>query len=385
MDYIGATPQSNPLLGLLAERLKQAQQFAAKPFGYQNPPAEMLMNLLGIPAVQQTAERLAYGEPLTTGRGMTTRPRPEAVEAALTVAPVAGLLGNTAEKGMMAAGRAGERYAERVVPQIMERGGLPAQLLGDLSYGSQSRIVPVDIAKQIDMPINLPQSKEFLKAVENEPSAKITDEGLLMNLRRMQTPEQSGMESVRTGVFYLPEGQAANLKHYKGKTGYGGAESIEGETLYKNPLFVKGATGGKAPESAYDSLMGKGSYEQMRGEVLKSYAYNANQSQKIEAVQGLLEKYNGLDSDDAYNMAYNIVSNSKGGNTLPYAIQENIVANAVRNAGHDAVIGYGKGKGDKGEFFSEVFDVREYAYPTPYGDFELMPEIEKKLRSNLLD
>jgi hypothetical protein len=90
-------------MGLLAERLKQAQQFAAKPFGYQNPPAEMLMNLLGIPAVQQTAERLAYGEPLTTGRGMTTRPRPEAVEAALTVAPVAGLLGK-ATKGLPVGG-----------------------------------------------------------------------------------------------------------------------------------------------------------------------------------------------------------------------------------------------------------------------------------------
>jgi hypothetical protein len=35
----------NPLLGLLAERLKQAQGFAAKPFGYSNPPAEMLMKL----------------------------------------------------------------------------------------------------------------------------------------------------------------------------------------------------------------------------------------------------------------------------------------------------------------------------------------------------
>lgn len=97
-DYIGATPQVNPLMGLLAERLKQAQQFAAKPFGYQNPPAEMLMNLLGVPAVQQTAERLAYGEPLTTGRGMTTQVRPEALEAAMTVAPVAGLLGRGTER-----------------------------------------------------------------------------------------------------------------------------------------------------------------------------------------------------------------------------------------------------------------------------------------------
>lgn len=99
MDYIRPTPQQNPILGLLAERLKQAQGFAAKPFGYSNPPAEMLMSLLGIPAVQQTMERMAYGEPLTTGQGMTTQVRPEVAEAALTVAPAAGLLGK-ATKGL---------------------------------------------------------------------------------------------------------------------------------------------------------------------------------------------------------------------------------------------------------------------------------------------
>jgi hypothetical protein len=374
-------------MGLLADRLKQVQQFGAKPFGYENPPVEMLMNLLGVPAVQQTMERMAYGEPLTTGSGMTTKPRPEAIEAAMAVAPVAGLLGRGAGKTAMAVGRAGERYAEKVVPQILERGGLPAGLLQDLAQGSRSQIVPPNVAREIQMPVNLPTSKEFIKAVENEPSAQITEEGLLLNLKRLQNPDQSGMESVRTGVFYLPEGQSANLKHYKGKTGYGGAEPIEGETLYKNPLFVKGATGGKAPEVAYDQLNGKGAYEAMRSDVLKSYGYNANHSQKVEAVQGILEKYNGLDSDDAYNMAYNIVSNSKTGNTLPYAIQENIVANAVRNAGHDAVLGYGKGRGDKGEFFSEVFDVREYAYPTKYGDYELMPSFEEKRKkiSSLLE
>lgn len=152
MDYIGATPQANPLLGLLAERLKQAQEFAAKPFGYSNPPAEMIMNLLGVPAVQQTAERLAYGEPLTTGRGMTTQIRPEAVEAVLTVAPVAGLLGKGTETAAMAAGRAGERYAEKVVPQIMERGGLPAQLLGDLAQGSRRQIFIGEKAKAWNKP-----------------------------------------------------------------------------------------------------------------------------------------------------------------------------------------------------------------------------------------
>jgi hypothetical protein len=87
-------------MGLLAERLKQAQEFAAKPFGYSNPPAEMLMNLLGIPAIQQTAERIAYDEPLTTGRGMTTQIRPEVIEAAMTVAPTVGLLGRGVERAL---------------------------------------------------------------------------------------------------------------------------------------------------------------------------------------------------------------------------------------------------------------------------------------------
>jgi hypothetical protein len=38
----------------------------------------------------------------------------------------------------MAAGRAGERVAERVVPQVMERGGLPAEMLGAMAQGTQS-------------------------------------------------------------------------------------------------------------------------------------------------------------------------------------------------------------------------------------------------------
>ncbi|UOF80833.1 hypothetical protein [Caudoviricetes sp.] len=140
MDGIRATPMQNPILGLLADKLKKAQQFAVAPGGYANPPAEILLNLLGVPAVQQTMERMAYGEPLTTGRGMTTQIRPEVAEAALTLLPVAGKTAQVAERGAMAAGRAGERMAERVVPQIMERGGMPASLLSDLATNTTSKM-----------------------------------------------------------------------------------------------------------------------------------------------------------------------------------------------------------------------------------------------------
>lgn len=133
MDGIRATPMQYPLLGLLADRLKRAQQFAVAPGGYANPPAEVLLNLLGVPAIQQTMERMAYGEPLTTGRGMTARVRPEVAEAAMTLLPAAAGTSRVAERGAMAAGRAGERMAERMVPQIMERGGMPAGLLEGMS------------------------------------------------------------------------------------------------------------------------------------------------------------------------------------------------------------------------------------------------------------
>lgn len=99
MAELRATPMVNPVMGLLADRLKKVQQFGAKPFGYENPPVEMLMNLLGVPAVQQTMERIAYGEPLTTGRGMTTKPRAEAVEAAMTLLPASAGLAK-ATKGL---------------------------------------------------------------------------------------------------------------------------------------------------------------------------------------------------------------------------------------------------------------------------------------------
>lgn len=320
----------------------------------------------GIP---KTLERMSYGDSLFSGAGGlggTTRMRPETAEALMNVAPFAPVASRV--------GRTVGRLAGKEINAAMT--GQPTRSLLGQATPKPMGIVPPSVARQIDMPVNLPTSQEFLTAIKNEPSAQITDEGLLLNLVRKQSPEQSGAESVRTGVFYLPESQSANLKHYKGKTGYGGVEPIEGQTLYKNPLFVKGATGGKAPETAYDLLAGKGAYEAMRNDVLKSYNYNSNHSQKVEAIQGILEKYNGLDPDDAYNMAYNIVSNSKSGNTLPYAVQENIVSHAVRNAGHDAVLGYSKGRGDKGEFLSEVFDVRESMYPTPQGRYELMPQFE---------
>jgi hypothetical protein len=228
-------------------------------------------------------------------------------------------------------------------------------------------IVSPQVVREMGMATTLPKDDIFKQAVANTPSARISEEGLHLNLMRKQKPQQAGTESVRSGVFYLPEG-SANIKHYGGSNNYGGTEKITGETLYKNPLFVKGATGGKAPENAYMQLAGKDEYKQMQDDVFKAIGQGRT---NIAEVQNFLDKY----APDLSDYAHYIADNSRQGNQLRYALQEAATAQKVRDAGYDAVIGHSKGK--QGPFISEVFDVRESHYPDTQGNFELNPKFEE--------
>lgn len=255
-----------------------------------------------------------------------------------------------------------------VFPEVQQMGrdefkrdqGLLNQAMTDVAIAG---IVPPPVARSLNVAHKLPDSPVFAEAVANTPGASIADDGLLMRVQRNQLPEQGLQESVRGGVFYLPEG-AAQAKHYStGKNGYGGPERIAGETLVKNPLFAKGGTGGKAPEAAYDSLKGKGAYQAMRRDALD--AIGSQWQRNPVGVQEFLDKY----APDLSNLADYIKANSGKGNQLPYALQEAAVAQAVRDAGHDAVLGYSKGK--NGNFLSELFDVRESHYPDKFGGYRV--------------
>jgi hypothetical protein len=214
-------------------------------------------------------------------------------------------------------------------------------------------------AKTLNVKKQLPSDDVFSSAVANTKGAQITEDGLLMRLQRNQLENQALRPSVRGGVFYLPEG-AAQAKYYStGKNGYGGGSKIVGETLIQNPMFAKGGTGGKAPESAFDALMGKGSYQKMRTEAL-----DVNWGRRTGGgtdIEDFLSKY----APELSGQGQYILQNSQKGNQLAYALQEAAVGSAVRNAGHDAVVGYSKGK--SGPFLSEVFDVRESHYPDAFG------------------
>jgi len=137
MDAIRATPYRSPVAGGINDLLGGLLGYMRDPRRTQQ--MQGLAGLLESTGVPKTVERLAYGEPLTNlQQANVPALRPETANALMTLLPVP----SGANRAAMAAGRAGERMAERVVPQIMERGGMPAGLLQDFAQGSVARVIP---------------------------------------------------------------------------------------------------------------------------------------------------------------------------------------------------------------------------------------------------
>lgn len=153
-DQIRATPQT-PGLSAIARALRRAQEFTGQ---YQIDPRIPLLGgtgldeLLALPGAASLMEDVSYNGPralirggnVATGGIGTFRLDPrvsDLAEVGLNVSPLGALAARGAQSGAMAVGRAGERAAERLVPQIMERGGAGSQALLDLSSGSRSQVV----------------------------------------------------------------------------------------------------------------------------------------------------------------------------------------------------------------------------------------------------
>ena len=226
-------------------------------------------------------------------------------------------------------------------------------------------VVSPETSRSMNVDTLLPDDPRFLAAVQNTSGAHVTDDGLEVEVHRRQKPEQSGSPSLRSGVFYLPSG-SGNKNPYTGKSGYGGPEKIQGTTLLRRPLFVKGATGGRAPQMAYDLIKGKGAYQKVRGDILdqvvmKAYGWRSvSKYQTLVAIQEVLKKHGG---DEELATQIVDVLDKLEGNNLAYAIQENIVAKTVRDAGYDSIVGW-SAKRNGTPYLSEIFDVRETTYPT---------------------
>ena len=142
MAELRATPYANPLTGLSNDAIQGLLAFMQDKRRTQQ--LQGLGNLLESTGIPKTVERAAYAESprglldalTNVNRANVPFLKPETAEALLTLSPVP----SGANKAAMAAGRAGERVAERVVPQIMERGGLPAEMLQGMAQNTRSNV-----------------------------------------------------------------------------------------------------------------------------------------------------------------------------------------------------------------------------------------------------
>jgi len=124
---IRSTPEKYPTVGALSRLVGRVDKFARAPFGYSNPPVEMLSNLLEIPALYRTGENIAYGSPLTIGAGQARRMTEDttgAIGGALNLLGPAASTAKLAMKGAKAAApRAGalaQQFAARTQPMPLQ-------------------------------------------------------------------------------------------------------------------------------------------------------------------------------------------------------------------------------------------------------------------------
>jgi hypothetical protein len=140
MAELRATPYANPLTGLSNDVIQGLLGYMKDKRRTQQ--LQGLAGLLESTGIPKTVERAAYAESpagllnalTNVNRANVPLLKSETADALLTLSPVP----SGANKAAMAVGRAGERYAEKVVPQIMERGGLPAEMVQAMGTNTRS-------------------------------------------------------------------------------------------------------------------------------------------------------------------------------------------------------------------------------------------------------
>jgi hypothetical protein len=189
---------------------------------------------------------------------------------------------------------------------------------------------------------------------------------LHLKVTRFQKPDQAGEPSVRDGVFFIPHDDMRSMKEYKTtKTrtdkdvNYGGSQRFSGAVHLKQPLIVKASTGGGAPEAAYAAIKGKLETEAMINACSSAREIGKSDDERINHIRNILHTYGGNE-----NLAEHLFYNSRKGNQLKFALQENIVANTLKRHGYDSLLSYNKkGWGHSGHHLTELFDLRRNHYP----------------------
>lgn len=176
-DFIRETPYANPLTGLSNDVIQGLLEYMKDKQRTQQ--MQGLASLLESTGIPKTVERASYADsPIGLLNALTNVNRanvpllkPETADALMTLAPVP----SGTNKAAMAVGRVGERYAEKVVPQIMERGGLPADILQGMAQGSQSAVYRQSTPLKPDPTVGTRFDREFMGGLLDKTPLKLED------------------------------------------------------------------------------------------------------------------------------------------------------------------------------------------------------------------
>jgi len=138
-EQMSERQRTSPIIGKFADLFGAAAKYGES--AERTQQMQGVTKALGVQDIATTLDRASYGEPLTTGKGMTTKMKPETESAFLSLFGVVPM-GKPAQSGAMAVGRAGEQLAERVVPNVMAKGGVGAEMLNAMASGSKSNVLP---------------------------------------------------------------------------------------------------------------------------------------------------------------------------------------------------------------------------------------------------
>lgn len=158
---IQATPR-NALLGRLSDAL--AGTYSPE----RTQQAQQLSQLLGVPAISRTLDRLSYGEPLTTGAGGlggTTRFNNDALEAAMTIAPMVGPAARLVGKGAVETGKFVAPKAGQLAEGYMQRIGAMPGIMPSSSFDNAALTGAKFVYPQ-DEALNLAQQRASLPTTQ---------------------------------------------------------------------------------------------------------------------------------------------------------------------------------------------------------------------------
>ena len=239
MDQLQATPRG-AISGLLADAMFGGLNYMKDPRRTQQMQGlAAMLESTGVPAV---VDRISYGEPLTTGRGMTTQMRPETENTLM------------AALGMTPVGR----------PVIKATKGLPVGMsIKDVSAPQEAALrLAQQRAAQVGQSIN-PQTRMLEQGFE--PDWYHGGTGDVMQFRPDLLGETTGAASAKKGFFFARDPQnppAAMLK----KTSDPAAEDLlrklgipEDEIAKLNTVSMQGH--GAETASGYAQIGGSREYK----------------------------------------------------------------------------------------------------------------------------